>query len=96
MSKWYDYRKKIRAQSLIDNKPTPFEYNWWLHQSKHRKRIVEMTCEEFIKIWEESGLWHKIGNYPGSAKLTRYDKNEPLTYDNCYIRITGEKYDHKK
>lgn len=57
------------------------------HKVNARRRGIEfqLTFDEWLTIWNDSGRWDQRGNYPGGYVMRRLGDSGPYAAGNVYI-----------
>ena len=81
------YRKVCEScRSRMYKNKYPYKYYFNQHRSSAKKRLLDwdITLEEFIKLWDDSGKWElKLAGEPW--EMDRIDVNIGYTYSNIQI-----------
>lgn len=64
---------------------------YWAHYTNATRRQIsfELTYEEWICIWLNSGHWHQRGNKLNQYCMSRYNDVGPYSVTNVFIQLTA-------
>ena len=65
------------------------KYNQQKAQAMYRDEQWDITFEDWLAAWDESGQWENRGRKPGQCKMYRVDIAKGWTKDN--VEISGHK-----
>ena len=63
-------------------------------QAKQRDISWQMTFEEWISVWQESGKWEQRGKRNGEYVMARQGDVGPYSVGNVYICLATENHSH--
>ena len=65
---------------------------YWAHYSNAKTRNIafELTYDQWITIWLNSGHWHRRGNKRNQYCMSRYGDTGPYSVTNVFIQLTTE------
>jgi hypothetical protein len=63
-------------------------YAWLKHKSQaaYRKEQHNMTFADWQAIWNVDDNWNRRGNRSCDVVLTRRDKTQPWSRENCFVK----------
>jgi len=71
---------------LIDLHSANRKYNQQKNQAKIRGVEFNISFEDWMKVWLDSGHWNQRGKTRGSYNMSRINDTGPYQYDNVFIQ----------
>ena len=77
---------------LTKNETRIAKKKYWAHYSnaKFRNISFELTYDQWITIWLNSGHWHERGNKRNQYCMSRYRDRGPYSVTNVFIQLATE------
>ena len=65
---------------------------YWNHQQRAKRKGIsfELSLEQWIKIWLDSGHYYNKGTKKGQYVMSRYKDQGGYAVDNVYIQTVGD------
>jgi len=76
---------------MVNRKPATLKLKWQRHraQAKFRREPYQLTFDQWLEAWQQSGHIHKMGRRLGDYTLIRVDTEQPWHRDNIKVISRG-------
>lgn len=80
----------------MDRQPTRNDFSKWRSVMRLRGHAVELTVEEWIEWWTNTGQYHNRGNYKSNVNMGRIDIEKPWSLGNIKLSTVTEAHSNNK